>query len=74
MKHNPDEKKKPVFMSVAELAERWGYSKSKVRQVLDNSTIPVLMISRDVRIKLSDVEAYERAMTFDPGDPGLKKL
>lgn len=47
------------YLTLKELAFRWGCSYQHVRNMCVDGTIPSFRIGRIFRIKLSDVETYE---------------
>lgn len=47
------------YLTIKELAYRWGCSYQHVRNMCVGGTIPAFRIGRIFRVKLSDVEQYE---------------
>jgi excisionase family DNA binding protein len=49
-----------VFLTVAELAARWGIHELTVRRLIDNGTVKSVKIGeKSIRVALSEVERYE---------------
>lgn len=55
-----------VLLSEAELASRWGYASGSLKnQRSEGRGLPFVRIGRTVRYRLSDVLAYEHAVSPD---------
>lgn len=71
--HNLKSEARPTleaWISTRALASRWACSRSTVDRVTRHAGLPRLLLGegkrRIVRYRLSDVEEYEQARTFDP--------
>jgi len=50
------------FLSVQQVAERWGYSHNAVRDIIESGKLPAARFNgHRIRIDSADVEAYEAA-------------
>jgi len=54
---------------VADLAERWSCSHSKIRTLLRDGVLPTLQLGTMLRIPITAVVAYEARCQTDPASP-----
>jgi excisionase family DNA binding protein len=60
----PDSKPQAMFLTTAQLAERWYYHPESVRRLVRSGVLSSVRMGRQVRIPLQEVERYEREATL----------
>ncbi len=56
----------PEFLTIPEVAARWGVSQPTIRRMVEDGTLACLRARRTVRVSASSVMAFEQACPPKP--------